>query len=154
MNNNQLLINQKIREFAQKYYLNQLYKGAIFFVMVTLLTFIIYALLEYFAYFNTTVRAILFYSYLLLFGLTFVFYVVIPILKIMGLGKQISKEKVAAIVGKHFPEIDDKLLNILQLEHLMAAGNFKSYDLLMAAIDSKIETIKPFPFVKIGRAHV
>lgn len=148
MNNNQLLINQKIREFAQKYYLNQLYKGAIFFVMVTLLTFIIYALLEYFAYFNTTVRAILFYSYLFLFGLTFVFYVVIPILKIMGLGKQISKEKVAAIVGKHFPEIDDKLLNVLQLEYLMEAGNFKSYDLLTAAIDSKIETIKPFPFVK------
>jgi hypothetical protein len=117
--------------------------------MVTLLTFIIYALLEYFAYFNTTVRAILFYSYLLLFGLTFVFYVVIPILKIMGLGKQISKEKVAAIVGKHFPEIDDKLLNILQLEHLMAAGNFKSLICSWRQL-IPIEKIKPFfvrPFV-------
>ncbi|HOS57719.1 MAG TPA: hypothetical protein P5134_02155 [Bacteroidales bacterium] len=145
---NQRIVREKLRDFAKKYYLNQLYKGAIFFVAITLLTFILYTVLEYFSYFNSVVRSILFYSYILLFALTFIFYILIPILKILGLGKQISNEKIASLIGKHFPEIDDKLLNILQLENLMKEGKFKSYDLLIAAIDAKSEKIKPFPFVK------
>lgn len=148
MNDNQLFINKKIRDFARKYYLNKLYKGAIFFVMISLVTFIFYSVLEYYSYFNTTVRAILFYSYLILFALTFVFYILIPWFKIMGLGKQITKEQIAKIVGKHFAEIDDKLLNILQLEDLLSENNFKSYELIIAAIDTKIEKIKPFHFIQ------
>ncbi len=148
MNDNQLIIKNKIRDFARKYYLNKLYKGAIFFVIITLVTFILYAVLEYYSYFNTTVRTLLFYSYLLLFGLTLIFYLLIPWFKILGIGKQISEEQIGKIVGKHFPEIDDKLLNILQLENLLEKSNYKSYDLLIAAINTKIEKIKPFPFIK------
>lgn len=146
--NNQQLIDQKLREFAKKYYLNKLYRGGIFFVIITLLTFITYSVFEYFSYSSITVRTILFYSYLLLFGLTFVFYILIPLLKLAGLGKQISRKQIADMVGKHFSEIDDKLLNILQLEELENAGDYKSRDLLLAAIDTKIEEIKPFPFAK------
>ena len=148
MNNNQQVINERLREFTRKYYLNRLYRGGIFFVAITLLTFIIYALLEYFSYFGTTTRAILFYSYIALFGITFVFYILIPILKIAGLGKQISKRQIADIIGRHFPEIDDKLLNIIELEDMETAGDYQSRELLLAAIDTKIEKIKPFPFVK------
>ncbi|MCQ2285850.1 MAG: hypothetical protein MJZ76_03115 [Bacteroidales bacterium] len=148
MNNNQKLINEKLKEFAQKYYLNRLYRGGIFFVAIALLTFITYAVLEYFSYFGTTVRTILFYSYLLLFGLTFLFYILIPLFKILGLGKQISKQQIAQMVGKHFPEIDDKLLNILELEEMEEMGDYQSRDLILAAIDTKIESIKPYPFAK------
>ena len=118
MDSNQSLIHQKIKEFVQKYYLNKLYKGAIFFVMITLITFIIYALLEYFSYFTTPVRTVLFYSYVTLFAATLIFYVIIPLVKLAGYGKQISNEQIADIIGRHFPEIDDKLLNIFQLEKL------------------------------------
>lgn len=145
---NQQLIDKKLREFAQKYYLNKLYRGGIFFVIITLVTFITYSVFEYFSYSGIIVRTILFYSFLLLFGFTFVFYLLIPLLKIAGLGKQISKRQIAEMVGRHFSEIDDKLLNILQLEDLETAGDYKSRELLLAAIDTKIEEIKPFPFVK------
>ena len=148
MNNNQRVINERLKDFTRKYYLNKLYRGGIFFVAITLLTFIVYALLEYFSYFGTTTRAILFYSYITLFAVTFVFYILIPILKIAGLGKQISKRQMADIIGRHFPEIDDKLLNIIELEDMESSGDYQSRDLLIAAIDTKIEKIKPFPFVK------
>ena len=148
MNNNLSILNSRIKEFIKKYYLNKLFKGAIFFILITLLVFIFFAVLEYFSFFSTIVRTVLFYSYLLLFTFTLVFYVIIPLLKISGLGKQITRKQVAQIVGKHFGEVDDKLLNIIQLEEQLEAGDFKSYQLLLAAIDTKINQIKPFSFVK------
>ena len=54
MNSNREFIHGKIREFIRKYYLNKLLKGAILFVIITLLVFIAYAVLEYFSYFNST----------------------------------------------------------------------------------------------------
>ena len=119
MMNNKELIYNKISDFVRKYYLNKLLRGAIFFVLITLLTFIVYAVLEYFSYFNTTIRSILFYSYISLFVVTFIFYILIPLGKIAGFGKQLTRKQIAEIIGKHFSEIDDKLLNLFQLEDLI-----------------------------------
>jgi hypothetical protein len=148
MTENRTYIHQKIKEFVRKYYLNKLYKGALLFVMITLGIFIAFALLEYFSYLNSTSRAVLFYSYLALFFATIAIYVVHPLLKITGLGKTLNSTAVSKIIGKHFPEIDDKLLNVIQLEAQIETGKYKSLDLLNAAIDTKIETLKPFAFVK------
>jgi hypothetical protein len=148
MNDNLSFLHDKIREFVKKYYLNRLFKSSLFFVFIVFLAFITMAVLEYYAFFNTTVRTVLFYAFLILLVSTFIFFIIRPIIKILGLGKQISKEEVAKIVGKHFSDIDDKLLNIIQLEKQLDAGYYKSYQLLMTAIDTKITEIKPFPFVK------
>ncbi|MBQ4356090.1 MAG: hypothetical protein II757_05460 [Bacteroidales bacterium] len=148
MTTNQEFIRRKIKEFVRKYYLNRLLRGGMLFVFVTLMVFIAYALLEYFSYFNSTVRTILFYSYLAIFGFTLVYYVIIPLLKIFGIGKQLTATEIANIIGKHFPEIDDKLLNLFQLEAMRENGEGESASILAAAIDTKIERLKPFPFVK------
>ena len=147
-NSNQQILQEKIRQFVKKYYLNELYKGIIFFVLIVLSVFILYSLFEYFSYSNTTIRTILFYSFIGLFILNLVFYILIPALKIGGLGKQLSKEEIAGIIGKHFNEIDDKLLNLFELQNQMDAGDYKSYELLSAAIDSKIESFKTYSFVQ------
>ena len=148
MTENRNYIHQKIKEFVQKYYLNKLYKGALLFVMITLGVFILLALLEYFSYLNSTTRAVIFYSYLALFITTMAVYVAYPLLKMAGLGKTLNATTVSKIIGKHFPEIDDKLLNVIQLETQIETGKYRSLDLLNAAIDTKIETLKPFAFVK------
>ena len=148
MISNQTIIKNKIREFIKKYYINQLYKGALIFLFITFLVFIAYAFLEYYAFLNSPVRTFLFYSYFLMFLATFFVYIAFPVYKLLGFGKQLSNKQVADIVGKHFQEIDDKLLNIIQLELLMESGKYKSHDLLLAAIDTKIEQIKIFPFIK------
>ncbi|MCL2291103.1 MAG: hypothetical protein FWC34_10475 [Bacteroidetes bacterium] len=148
MTENRIFIHQKIKDFVRKYYLNKLYKGALIFVMITTGVFIAFTLLEYFSYLNSTTRAVLFYTYLALFVATIAIYVIYPLLKIAGLGKTLNSLTVSKIIGKHFPEIDDKLLNIIQLESQIENGKYKSIDLLNAAIDTKIETLKPFAFVK------
>jgi len=148
MTANRIFIHQKIKEFVQKYYLNKLYKGALIFVMITTAVFIAFALLEYFSYLNSTTRAVLFYTYLVLFMATVAVYVIYPLTKIAGFGKTLNAATVSKIIGKHFPEIDDKLLNVIQLETQIENREYRSLDLLNAAIDTKIETLKPFAFVK------
>ena len=110
---------QKIKDFGRKYQLNKLYKGALIFLFVSILAFLIYVLLEYFSYFTPVVRKVLFFSYLAVFLLLLVFFVILPFFKYMGLGKQLSRDQIARIVGDYFPEIDDKLLNVLQLQDQM-----------------------------------
>lgn len=153
MTENQKFIKKKIQEFVKKFYLNQLYKGFLFFILITALVFVLYTTFEYFSYLNSSVRLFLFYSYIGLVFTTLIIYIVYPLYKLIGLGKQIDKETVAILIGKYFPQIDDKLLNILQLEDLQNQGNYKSHDLLVSAIDTKIEEIKLFPFVKAIPFH-
>lgn len=145
---NRDILQEKIRQFVKKYYQNELYKGMVFFVLIVLSAFIAFSLFEYFSYSNTTVRSILFYGFIALFAANLVFYILFPLFKIFGLGKQLTNEEIASIIGKHFHQIDDKLLNLFELQKQMDAGDYKSYDLLSAAIDSKIETFKPFSFVQ------
>ena len=142
------ILNDKIRQFLKKYYLNKLYKGIILFVIILLATFIVFSLFEYFSYSNSVVRTILFFSFIALAIGVSVAYLIIPALKIGGLGKQLTNEEIANIIGKHFHQIDDKLLNLFELQKQMERGDYMSYDLLSAAIDSKIDSFKAYSFVQ------
>ncbi len=142
------ILNDKIRHFLKKFYLNKLYKGIIFFVLILLFTFIAFSLFEYFSYSNSVVRTVLFYSFIALAATTAVFSIIIPALKIAGLGKQLSNEEVARIIGKHFNQIDDKLLNLFELQKQLEKGDYASYDILLAAIDSKVDNLKTYSFVQ------
>ena len=142
------ILNDKIREFLRKYYLNKLYKGIIFFVIVLLATFIAFSLFEYFSYSNTVIRSVLFFSFIALAVGIGIAYILIPALKIGGLGKQLTNEEVAKIIGDHFEQIDDKLLNLFELQKQMERGDYVSYDLLSAAIDNKIDSFRAYSFVQ------
>ena len=142
------ILNDKIREFLRKYYLNKLYKGIIFFVIVLLATFIAFSLFEYFSYSNTVIRSVLFFSFIALAVGIGIAYILIPALKIGGPGKQLTNEEVAKIIGDHFEQIDDKLLNLFELQKQMERGDYVSYDLLSAAIDNKIDSFRTYSFVQ------
>ena len=60
-----------------------------------------------------------------------------------------SREQAARIVGSHFNEIQDKLLNVLQLKS--QAGSVEDSSLLLAGINQKIEEIKPVPILRAIR---
>ena len=54
---------EKLDRFVRKYYKNQLIKGLLYTVGLLLLMFILINVLEYFGYFSTMVRMVLFWSY-------------------------------------------------------------------------------------------
>jgi len=107
-------VQKKINTYKRKYYTNFFIKGLIISFSLLLSAFLFYNLLEYFAKFNTITRSILFYSYVLLILVVFLNWILLPFFRIFVSSLQISHEEAATQIGKYFPAISDKLLNILQ----------------------------------------
>jgi len=141
--NYQLLI-EKLDQFIRKYYINQLLRGLLYTIGLVLLLFLVVSTLEYFYYFNQTGRKVLFYSFLGVSLVALSGWVLLPLLRYFRLGKVISHSQAADIIGNHFHNVKDKLLNILQLKEQSASQANK--DLILASINQKSEEIRPVPF--------
>lgn len=139
----QLLI-EKLDQFIRKYYINQMLRGGLYFTGLVLGLFLLYTLLEYNYYFGTAVRKFLFYSFLLTTATALFFWVLQPLLSYLKLGRQISHQQAASIIGAHFEGVKDKLINILQLK--ASESTYTSNALIHASIEQKSNEIKPVPF--------
>ena len=140
---NQLI--ERLDQFIRRYYTNEMLRGAIFSLLYISLYFLLINLLEYKFYFSPTIRKILFYSFIfssILFVYTFF---INPLLKFYRLGKIISHETAAQIIGNHFTHVKDKLINILQLNKL---ASLDDYHLINASINQKIDDLKTVSFAK------
>ncbi len=136
------ILLSKLDAFIRKYYKNQLIRGGLWFIAGSVSAFLAATLLEYYGHFNTNVRTVLFLSFALFSLYILGRYVVIPILKLYKLGQRLDHNQAALIVGKHFPEIGDKLLNTLQL----GKNVLDNQPLLQAAVEQKTVELKPVPF--------
>ncbi len=135
------LIEQKINQYIRKYYVNELIKGGILFFSATLLYFIITTALEYLLWLNTTGRAILFWSFVIFSVVLFSRFIIWPITKLLRWTKGIDFKDASQQIGQHFPEVSDKLTNLLQLKS--QGGND---ELVLAGIEQKAKNLKPVPF--------
>jgi hypothetical protein len=142
MINNELL--QKLDEFIRKYYKNRLLRGAIFFIGSALSFFLVVSLLEYFGHFNTTFRTILFYSFLAFTSIILYRFILVPVFKLYKIGDRLNYESASLIIGQHFNNIKDKLLNTLQLSHQYQSEFDNRF--LAASIDQKITELRPVRF--------
>jgi len=133
----------KLNKFIVRYYTNLIIKGALFSIGLIVLLFLAINVFEFLLWSSTTIRTVLFYVFVSLVVVIFVYYIVIPILKLIKLGKHLSHEDAAKIIGNHFPEVEDKLLNTLQLNSYKSDDNF---ELLTASIEQKSANISLVPF--------
>ncbi|MBW6497836.1 MAG: hypothetical protein K0B09_05585 [Bacteroidales bacterium] len=140
------ILLEKLDRFIRRYYLNLLIKGSLLFGAGFLLLFLGFSLLEYFGYFGTGVRFVLFYGFLLFNVLVLIRYVARPLAGFLKIGNRIDTTDAAQIIGKHFKhEIRDKITNALQLRHYMEE-NAESRELIMAGIDQKSSFALKVPF--------
>lgn len=136
---------QKLDAFIRRYYLNQIIRG--FGVMVTgLLAYILVVSLgEYFLFLPVWVRI----SLWVLFGVSLAAalfgWIIRPILRMARLDRRgMSYDEAARIIGRHFPEINDRLLNLLQLRSQQPMDQ-ESGALLEAAIEQNARKVLVFP---------
>jgi hypothetical protein len=134
-------ILDKLNEFIRKHYTQNLIKGILLFLAFGLLFFLAVMGIEYALWLNSTGRLILF----LLFVTTEVFllftYILTPLFYLFKLRKGITPKNAALLIGKHFPEVGDKLYNLLDL-----AENPEKSELLLASIAQRSEQLSPIPF--------
>lgn len=137
------LLKQKLDEFIRKFYLNKLLQGFLLALGGLVAVFIFAAIIEYIGHFGTLTRAFLLYGYLAFALFVLVKNVIIPFLKWLQIGKTISYESASQLIGDHFPEIKDKLLNTLQLQQ---QANTSDNELLLASIEQRTKSLNPFKF--------
>jgi len=136
-------IAQKLHQFIRKYYTNELIKGIILFFSLGFLYLLFTLFLEYFLWLQPTARTILFWIFILVEVFLLIRFIAIPVFKLIGLQKGISFEESSKIIGSHFTEVQDKLLNILQLKE-----SANESDLILASINQKSRELAPIPFLK------
>ncbi len=136
----------KIEVFIRKYYKNQLIKGVILSLSLIISFFLLAISLEHIIHFGTTLRQIIFYLYLFTAFVIFFYYIFIPIAGLIRIGKRLSKEEAAKIIGTHFNDINDKLLNTLQLQKNLEKNTSQENTILNLAIEQKSEELSPIPF--------
>lgn len=146
INNYELLI-KKLDAFINKYYKNLILKGLLYLLLVSFCLFIILAISEYFLHFTVKVRTILVYSYIFIFFLLLIKFILIPLLALLRIYRYIDYQEASSMIGKHFPEIRDKLSNVLQL-HQLEEINEEQRLLIEAGIAQKALKISPFPLLK------
>ncbi|RYG16500.1 MAG: hypothetical protein EOO07_13145, partial [Chitinophagaceae bacterium] len=145
MGSNYELLISKINEFTRKFYLNKLLRGSIYAAASILGAYLFLFLFIYYSHPNTATKTALFFSFLALSVVAISFWVIKPGLAYFKLGKNLSIEQAARLIGDHFFTVKDKLLNTLQLKAL-ADNSPQNSVLIMAGIDQKISALRPVPF--------
>ncbi|WP_035141676.1 glutamyl-tRNA synthetase [Flavobacterium daejeonense] len=142
--NNSNFIYQKLEAFIRKYYLNELIRGMFFFIGLGLLYFLFTLFIEYFLWLKPFGRTILFWTFVGVEVFLLFRFILFPIFKLLKFKKGIDYNEASAIIGNHFVEVKDKLLNFIQLSDSDIHQN-KS-ELLLASIEQKANALQPIPF--------
>lgn len=136
----------KIDDFIRKYYLNKVVRGLIWLVGIFIACYLFAITAEYFGYFSPSTKTILFYTFLGFQLILSWILVLRHFINYLKLGKIISYEQASEIIGYHFPEINDKLINTLQLKKLSEENSIQKA-LIEASINQRIAAFQPIPFV-------
>ena len=134
-------IQHKLEAFIKRFYTNELLKGAILFFAIGLLYFLFTLFIESVLWLNTTARSVLFWLFIAVELGLLIKFIFVPLAKLFKLQKGINYKEASKLIGEHFPEVNDKLLNVLQLNE----SDSKS-ELLLASINQKSAELNPVPF--------
>ena len=138
---------QKLDDFIRTYYLNQVVNGVLMSSAILVVGLLVFALLEYVGRFGIAGRTVMFWVVVAGSSGVLGWWVVRPLLKWVRIGKRLSYEDAGAIIGQHFPEISDRLTNVLQLQQQLGShAADRDTSLLQASIEERTVALKPVGF--------
>ena len=107
-------VYKKVEAFKRKYYLNLFLKGSILTLTFIFVYFLLASLLEYNLWLGKGARFFIFTSFFALIAFCIYLFLKAP-LAWWVYKKGLGQEDSAKLIGKHFPGVGDRLLNVLQL---------------------------------------
>ncbi|HEX9651384.1 MAG TPA: DUF4175 family protein [Cyclobacteriaceae bacterium] len=133
---------KKIKEYKKKFYLNLILKGSIITASIILTFFLAANLVEYVGRFSSIIRGLIFFAFVISSIGLLVYFILIPLFKSNDPENGLRDEDAARMIGGFFPEIRDKLLNIIQLQKMNNGKN----QLVSASINQKSGNLRNFTF--------
>jgi len=134
----------KLNAYIRKFYLYQLIRGLVLFLLLILVYYSFISILEYFSYFDPKIKLSIVVTTFILTAFIFVYFLLRPVVKLIGIGKRLTYYDVSSLLSKKYPEIKDRLINIIELAN--NSDELYSIDLKNASIDQKIDELKLFSF--------
>ncbi len=134
------VIDHQLNSFKKRYYLNLFIKGSILTISLALCYFLIASLLEYNLWLRSWARFAIFFTFFAVVVYSIYRFLKEP-LSWWIYQKGIGREESAQMIGTFFPNIKDRLLNVIQL----AAIQHQS-DLLEAGIEQKSKQFENISF--------
>jgi hypothetical protein len=136
-------IQQKIKSFKRKYYLDLSLRGLILSALILSVYFILAAVVEHNLWLEPWARFVTFFSFFAIAAYCVVRFLREPIQWWIA-RRGLSEEQSARIIGNRIPGVDDRLLNFIQLTHSKESGG-----LAMASVVQKSREFAPMSFESI-----
>ncbi|MDX1650882.1 MAG: DUF4175 family protein [Brumimicrobium sp.] len=122
-------------------------RGLLLFFLIASGSFLIVSGLEYIGRFNSAVRAVMLFSFIGLNTYVLIKNFIIPLSRLYSFGKRIDRYQAAKIIGRFFPNVNDKLLNTLQLQDA-SVNNPQNIDLLRASVEQSSKRLSVISFTR------
>lgn len=133
----------KLEQFIKRYYTKQLIKGVFLFFTLGTLFWMAITYFEYILWLNESWRLTLFILFIVVESFLLYRYIIVPLLYLFRIKDGLDQKRASLLIGKHFSNVEDKLLNLLELSE-----NEEKSDLLVASIEQRASSLGPVPFVE------
>lgn len=141
---------RKLDAFLRRFYLNRAFGGLLILLCFLFLFLLLFAASEYFSFFSSAIRRLFFWLYFGLGGTFFILLCLIPFLQAFGVIRRMSYRKAARYLASRFPDLDDKIYNIIDL-HDIKESSPSSTVLLDAAISQVCSSFATYRFERVVR---
>jgi hypothetical protein len=135
----------RLQAYKRRFYQNRLLKGVLLTIGLLLGAYLLVAALEGLGHFGPTVREGLFYVAVGVSAAVLGYYFAWPTWQLLQARRLMSDDEAARQLGTYFPEVQDRLLNLLQLSREASASESA---LLVAAMEQKTRQLAVVPFAK------
>ncbi len=137
-------LNKRLDDAIGRYYRWRIVRGLLIWAFVLFVPWILLAMGAFYTWIGSGMRLLLLVCYVLLNLTVMTCWVAVPWLRLKAMLPRMSRREAALRIGAHFPEIQDKLLNTIELQDLAEGSG--SMDLVGASLEQRNGWLKPFSF--------
>jgi hypothetical protein len=145
LTDNQQNIDLKLHQYKLKFIKKKLLEGGILFLGTALLVYLTLSGLEAAGRFNSIIRAVLLFTFVISSGTIFFLRVIKPLIQLFRSGASVTDEDAASEIGAYFPKLGDKLLNYIQLSSKTFADN----SLANASLEQRANDMDSYSFTEV-----
>ncbi|WP_456426832.1 DUF4175 family protein [Rhodocaloribacter sp.] len=144
-------LRQRLRAAMRRMTLAEALFGLVLMLGIVSAYWVLSVALEAGFWFGGSVRAALFWTGALMATGLFVYFLLLPLMRLAGLMRGPSEERVARRIGARFPEVSDRLVNLLQL----ASGRHTEAPnaLVDGAVQMLSRQVERVPFEQVEDFH-
>lgn len=139
---------QELQRFLNRYYSRNLIQGLFLFIFFGGVTVLFVGGLEYFLWMPGGLRSLLFWGLAGFLSYLLVRHILFPVLQLLRLRKGLSLKEGSRLIGAFFPEVSDRLYNLLELSE-----EPEQTELIRASIEQRSARLERVPFYKAARVH-